>query len=75
MPKNTQVPSIEFLAAQDNFARQMTQAKSLLIALSGDDQFSTMNTEHVSGVLWLLLDRLDDLNASHQKLVASVSGD
>lgn len=73
MPK-TQVPSIDFLAAQDNFARQMTQAKSLLIALSGDDQFSSMSTEHAVGALWLLLDRLDDLNESHNKLVDSVSG-
>ena len=74
MSNNTQNPSNDYLAAQDDFTRQMTQAKSLLIALSSDDQSSTMTTEHVGGALWLLLDRLDDMNASHQKLIASIKG-
>lgn len=74
MLNNPQILSNEFIVAQDNFDRYMAQSKSLLVALSAEDQFKAMSDEHIAGSLWLLFDRLNDLQTAHEHFVALVEG-
>ena len=59
----------DFIDAQDTFNQTMCQAQAVIIALSGDEQFTHMATDHVSSLLSLTLENLLQLNASYNDLV------
>ena len=60
-----------FIDAQDTFNQTMRQAQAVIIALSGDEQFTHMATDHVSSLLSLTLENLLQLNASYNDLVTA----
>jgi hypothetical protein len=61
-----------FIDAQDTFNQTICQAQAVIIALSGDEQFTYMATDHVSSLLSLTLDSLIQLNASYNDLLTAV---
>jgi hypothetical protein len=64
--------NIDFLDTQDNFNQTMCQAQAVMVALSGDDQFRYMKTDHVASLLLLTLQHLEQLNTSYKDLLVVV---
>ena len=61
--------SHQLLELQDDFNRVMCQTKALTSILMPDDQNSRPSTEVVAGGLWLLSDRLSDIEAVYDKII------
>ena len=61
-PKHDLMNNIEILD------RQVTQAKAVLICLSANDHFKELSPETVANTLWLLNDRMDDIQKGLNKL-------
>lgn len=71
MPNPSQLaPS--FIDAQDTFNQTMCQAQAIITALSGNDQFKHMKTDHVASLLLLTHQHLEQLNASYSDLLIAV---
>jgi|TARA_B110000908_G_C9884693_1_gene284150 hypothetical protein len=64
--------NIDYLDTQDNFNQTMCQAQALITALSGDDQFRHMKTDHVASLLLLTLQHLEQLNTSYKNILVAV---
>ena len=71
MTNPTQVAP-NFIDAQDIFNQTMCQAQAMIAALSGDDQFTHMKSDHVASLLFLTEQHLEQLNASFNDLLTSV---
>ena len=71
MPNPTQVTPVsrDYLDAQDDFHRLISQSKALLFALSCNDNHKDLGDEIMSDSLWLLIDRLRDVEAAHNQIV------
>ena len=59
-----------FIDVQDSFNHSMGNAEALLMALSGDDNFTHMERDHVARLLALTLESLSQLDKSFKELVA-----
>ena len=59
-----------FIDVQDSFNHSMGNAQALLMALSGDDNFTHMERDHVARLLTLTLECLSQLDKSFKELVA-----
>jgi hypothetical protein len=70
MPNSTQGTS-NFIDSQDAFNQTMCQAQAVIVALSGDDQFKYMKSDHVASLLLLTHQHLEQLNASYNDLLTS----
>ena len=71
MPNPSKVaPS--FTDAQDTFNQTMCQAQAVVMALSGDDQFKYMKTDHVASLLSLTHQHREQLNASYSDLLIAL---
>jgi hypothetical protein len=64
--------NIDYLDTQDNFNQTMCQAQALITALSDDDQFRHMKTDHVASLLLLTLQHLEQLNTSYKNILVAV---
>jgi hypothetical protein len=67
-------PSIDILGIQNDFDHYMAQTRAVLASLISDNNFENLNPEHTSSALWLVLDRLEDLNTANQAIVAAKVG-
>jgi hypothetical protein len=59
-----------FIDIQDSFNHSMGNAQALLMAISGDDNFTHMERDHVGRLLTLTLENLSQLDKSFKELVA-----
>jgi hypothetical protein len=59
-----------FIDVQDSFNLSMGNVQALLMALSGDDNFTHMERDHVARLLTLTLESLRQLDKSFKDLVA-----
>ncbi|RXJ70782.1 hypothetical protein CS022_22420 [Veronia nyctiphanis] len=53
---------------QEDIDRLVFQSKALVITLSAQDQFKSLTDETLSSALWLLNDRLNDIDQACQRL-------
>jgi len=60
--------------AQDSFNNSMGNAQALLMALSGDENFTHMERDHVASLLTLTLESVSQLDSSFKELVAVHNG-
>ena len=51
-----------FIDIQDSFNHSMGNAQALLMAISGDDNFTHMERDHVGSLLTLTLESLSQLD-------------
>ena len=63
-----------FIDAQDSFNNSMGNAQALLMALSGDENFTHMERDHVASLLTLTLESVNQLDTSFKELVAVHNG-
>jgi len=63
-----------FMDAQDSFNNSMGNAQALLMALSGDENFTHMERDHVASLLTLTLESVSQLDSSFKELVAVHNG-
>jgi len=63
-----------FIDAQDSFNNSMGNAQALLMALSGDENFTHMERDHVASLLTLTLESVSQLDTSFKELVAVHNG-
>ena len=54
---------------QDDFDRVMNQTKALASILMPDDESSRPSTAIVASAMWLLSDRLSDIEAVYDKII------
>ena len=59
-----------FIDAQDSFNHSMGNAQALLMALSGDDNFTHMERDHVASLLALALESLSQIDKSFKELLS-----
>jgi|GEM_PF-5627658 len=56
------------LDRRDEFCRLLTQSKALVNMMTANDNLDGIPAQTVSDLLWLLSDRLDDMQASYDRL-------
>ena len=61
--------SHQLIELQDDFNRVMCQTKALASILMPDDESSRPSTEVVASGMWLLSDRLSDIEAVYEKII------
>ena len=59
-----------FIDIQDSFNHSMGNAQALLMALSGDDNFTHMERDHVASLLALALESLSQIDKSFKELLS-----
>ena len=59
-------PSV--LDIQDDFHKMLSQTKALVTFMLCNDNMEGINRETINNLLWLVQDRLDDMEASYNKL-------
>ncbi|MGO2478889.1 MAG: hypothetical protein ACTH7Q_11140 [Pseudoalteromonas sp.] len=52
----------------DDFDRLLTQAKSLVDFMVGNDNMEGFSMEHISNLLWLVSDRLGDMQVRFESM-------
>lgn len=62
------------LDAHDNFTRYHSQTRALLMSLGADESFQSLPPADVSAVIWLAVDRLDDMRQAHDALAQAIRG-
>jgi len=50
---------------QNDIGRYLCQLKSALIAISSEDNIENLRPEDIKNVLWILADRIEDLEKSN----------
>jgi len=59
----------DYISAQDDLHRLITQSKALLFTITSNDNHNDLGPEALSDVLWLLTDRLRDVDAAYLHLI------
>ena len=62
----------DFIDSQDTFSQTMCQAQAVIAALSNDDQFNHMETDHVASLLLLIRKHLEQLNVSYSDTLVAI---
>ncbi|MDF1644884.1 MAG: hypothetical protein P1U80_11945 [Pseudomonadales bacterium] len=62
----------QFLQAQDNFNRLLAQTKALAVVLMPEDESSTYSVEITANAIWLLTDRLKDIESAFEDTIKLV---
>lgn len=57
-----------------DFERYLTQTYSVAMTLSSNPNIGDMDKKDLGGCLWVILDRLDDLSETNQKLYEIIRG-
>ena len=61
------------LDACNNFDRLMAQTKTAILMLTINDNFKCMKDEDISNALWLVGDRIEDLQKAYECLAGALS--
>lgn len=61
------------LDAFNNFDRLMAQTKTAILILTMNDNFKCMRDEDISNALWLIGDRVDDLQQAYESLADTLT--
>ena len=56
-----------YVDAQDNFDRLLSQTKALVLMITANDNFMSIDKREVANALWLVMDRLDDIGEAFPK--------
>lgn len=60
--------SNQLIDTVDNLNRLTSQARAVVASLCSDDNFKTLNEATLANLLWLLGDRLDDIEAQIKQI-------
>ena len=69
--KNRPNLNLSFIDAQDTLNQTMCQAQAVISALTGDDQFKHMRSDHVVSLLFLTHQHFEQLNDSYNRLLSA----
>ena len=64
----------QFIEIQNDFHRFLAQTKALAVVLMPEEEASTPCIEVVASAMWLLSDRLEDMEAAYNKTIEIVEG-